>query len=231
MVNYQIITDKAALESYIDWLPSLQPHEKFYGCLFARKKYCVSIPWPGSDKSQLKRFTATKENLLYKIQQMECPIGSYEIKGQPIPQEALALYLHVNPRDMWRATIRSIGQLAKVVECNGKNSNPHQEVLSEIQKSVSKKRYIIFDLDSKEQDKLKTCLDIIGWKAQVLETRGGFHILVPTTQTKDMLDKRWYNKLSELCDVTGDNMSPIPGCTQGGFTPKMSTDCRWNITK
>lgn len=231
MTNYQIITDKAALETYIDWLPNLAEHEKFYGCLFARKKYCVNIPWPGSDKSQLKRFTATKENLLYKIQQMECPIGSYEIKGAAIPQEALALYLHINPRDMWRATLRSIGQLAKVIECDGKRSNPHQEVLSEIQKAASKKRYVIFDLDDKDVDKLTACLNIVEWKAQVMETRGGYHIFVPTSETKSIADKKWYTKISEYCDVTGDNMSPIPGCTQGGFTPKMSVDCIWNLTK
>ena len=136
--TYKIIHDINILQEYIKWLPDLNESEMFYGCLFARKKYCSNIPWPGGDKTQLKRFTAKKENLINKIRQMECPIGSYEIKNQSIPQEALALYLHINPRNLWKATIKSIGQLAKVIECDGRNSNPHQEVLSEIQKSVGK---------------------------------------------------------------------------------------------
>jgi hypothetical protein len=221
--TYKVIHDVAALKAYIEWLPELGPSEKYYGCLFARKKYCQSIPWPGSDKTQLKRFTATKENLLFKLRQLECPLGSFEIKGQAIPQDALALYLHVNPRDLWKATIKSIGQLAKVIECDGKTSNPHQEVLSEIQRSHGKKKYVVFDLDEKDQTKLRTIYETVDGHCEVMETRGGYHIFVPTAKARDITDKRWYNKVAELCDVTGDNMSPVPGCVQGGFVPKMLT--------
>lgn len=219
--TYKIIHDMDRLEAYVKWLPDLGPSEKYYGCLFGRKKYCQSIPWPGSDKTQLKRFTATKENLIYKIRQMECPIGAFEIKGQSIPQDALALYLHVNPRDLWKATIKSIGQLAKVIECDGKTSNPHQEVLSEIQRSHGKKKYVIFDLDEKDSGKLQRILDIVEGHAEVMETRGGYHIFVPTSKTNQITNKKWYNTIAEMCDVTGDNMSPVPGCIQGGFVPKL----------
>lgn len=219
MTNYSIILDEDILKSYIDWLPELEEHECFYGCLFARKKYCKSIPWPGTDKTQLKRFTAKKYNLLYKIRQLECPVGSYEIRGQEIPQDALALYLQINPRNLWKATIRSIGQLAKVIESNGKNANPHQEILSEIQRSSSKKKYIIFDLDEKSVDKLKECIAIVGNNCEVIETRGGYHILVIADKMRNFPNKKWYNDLQAKCDVTGDNLSPVPGCIQGGFMP------------
>lgn len=219
-MNYQIITDPIELKKFIDWLPDLKENEQFYGCLFARKKYCKSIPWPGSDKSQLKRFTAKKENLVSKIRQMECEVGSYEIKGQAIPQDALALYLHVNPRDLWKATIRSIQQLAKVIECSGHNANPHQEVLSEIQKSVGTKKYIVFDLDDKDSNILKKCVEKVDKLCDVIETRGGYHIFVHTATVKQITNKCWYRELEELCDVVGDNMSPVPGTYQGGFTPR-----------
>ena len=223
--NYKIILDEDLLKNYIEWLPELSEDECFYGCLFGRKKYCKSIPWPGSDKTQLKRFTAKKENLLFKIKQLECPVGSYEIKGQPIPQDALALYLQINPRNLWKATIRSIGQLAKVIECSGRSSNPHQEVLSEIQRSSSKKKYIIFDLDVKDFSALKECTSIVDNKCEVIETRGGYHILVIADKMKEFHNKKWYQELSSKCDVTGDNMSPVPGCIQGGFMPvKYSMD-------
>lgn len=217
--TYKIIHDSKLLKDYIDWLPDLNESEMYYGSLFARKKYCSSIPWPGGDKTQLKRFTAKKENLFNKIRQLECPIGSFEIKNQSIPQEALAIYLHVNPRNLWKATIKSIGQLAKVIECEGKNSNPHQEVLSEIQKSVGKKKYVIFDLDNKDIDVLKTCMNIVDGYCEIMETRGGYHIFIPTFKTNDIKNKKWYNEMSKYCDVSGDNMSPIPGCYQGGYMP------------
>lgn len=223
MTNYQIIINEQQLDEYIDWLPELGESEQYYGCLFARKKYCSSIPWPGSDKTQLKRFTARKENLKFKIRQMECAVGSYEIKGQAIPQDALALYLHINPRNLWKATIKSIGALAKVIECGGRNSNPHQEIMSEIQKSVGKKKYVIFDLDNKDIKLLNECMNIVERKCEIIETRGGYHILIPTSIT-NTLDRMWYNRLSEHCDVAGDNMSPAPGCTQGGFVPSLWKD-------
>lgn len=218
--NYQIIINEDTLKEYIEWLPDLGPSELYYGCLFARKKYCTSIPWPGSDKSQLKRFTARKENLLHKIKQLECPVGSYEMKGVAIPQDALALYLHVNPRNMWKATIKSISALAKVIECDGRTSNPHQEVMSEIQKSKGNVKYLIFDLDTKDQDVLQQCIDIVeGNVEKIMETRGGFHIFIPKDKVKSITNKKWYTDLSAITDVTGDNMSPVPGCIQGGFVP------------
>lgn len=222
-MNYKIILNEDVLKNYIEWLPELEEHEAYYGCLFARKKYCTSIPWPGSDKSQLKRFTAKKHNLLSKIKQMECPVGSYEIKGQPIPQEALALYLHVNPRNLWKATIKSIGQLAKVIECDGRTSNPHQEVMSEIQKSLGKKKYAIFDLDKKDKGCVEIISETVDNYCDIMETRGGYHILVHLSKAKDIRMKHWYQAISgvEGVDVTGDNMSPVPGCVQGGFMPQL----------
>ena len=55
--TYKIIHDINKLQEYINWLPDLNESEMFYGCLFARKKYCSSVPWPGGDKTQLRRFT------------------------------------------------------------------------------------------------------------------------------------------------------------------------------
>ena len=224
-MNYKIINDEAALTSFIDWLPELKPNEIFYGCLFARKKYCPDLVH-SSDKTQLKRFTFRKDNFHEKIKQLECEVGSYSLKGRPVPQEALVLYCTPNPRDQRRATFASIRELLALVESDAVNFNLHQEVMSNIQRSKGTTHFVDFDFDLADKS---TMMEFVGKINEVLpteatsiiETRGGIHCLVhPPVATKH--DKKWYPELRELgqLDQVGDQLIPVVGCTQGGFTPK-----------
>lgn len=220
---YQIITDEPALKSFIEWLPELAPHEKYYMCLFSRKKYCREAPWIKSDKTQMKRFLTDKSRMLDKIKQLECPIGAFSYDGKAIPQESLALYITPNPRDMWKAVPRSIKALATVIECSGQTSNPHQEVMSEIHRTCGQKVFIDFDIDSKDKETIKTAINLVDGKCEVLETRGGYHLIIKTKNAKaGFSEKLWYKKLTALADVSADpnSMIPVVGCTQGMFTPK-----------
>jgi hypothetical protein len=220
METYQIITDEKALREYIDWLPDCQEHEQFYLTLFARKKYCPSVKWIKSDKGQLCRKTSKKEFIFDKIAQMECKLGAYKMDGNPVPQEALACYISVSPRDLWKATVRSIGQLAKVLECNGKNSNPHQEVMSEIQRVPGTRKFVMFDIDEKNDDVLREVVSTVDGYCDVVETRGGYHVFVRKDSIDKITDKMWYKKIANHSDVTGDAMSVPCGTFQGGHTPK-----------
>ena len=223
---YQIILDEDELNRFIDWLPDLEENEAYYCALFTRKKYSDTDkhPWIKADKNHIKRFTSTKERLVDKIKQLEVPIGNFVVKGKEktrfvVPQDSLALYITPNPRDLWKATIQGICDLAQVVKCQGKNSNPHQEVLSTIQRSHSSpKRVVTFDIDEKDDKILDEVVKICGMAVDVVETRGGYHILV---HSKEMpKHEKWYQKLSKFADVTGDALLPIPGTFQGGFCPK-----------
>jgi hypothetical protein len=222
-MNYTIITDEALLSEFIqNTLPELAPHEQFYCCLFARKKYCPDAGLK-NDKAQLKRFTSTKEKLLCKIKQLQCPAGSYMAGDIEVPQEALALYISPNPRDLWKATLRSISQFAMLAEGEGRNSNPHQEVLSVIQRTKSKTHWVTFDIDEKGEEVLKKVDEALGGDMAcrlVLETRGGYHVLVRPSLVPEGVRNSWHKKLAEMADVTGDAMIPMPGTYQGGFTPR-----------
>jgi len=231
-MNYEIIKDIALLEDFLNFLPDLEPHEQFYVCLFSRSKYCNSISGIThikTDKQQLKRFTATKETLIPKIQQLECPLGTYYQKQIQIPQESLALYINPNPRDFIKATRNGLIRFAHLVgeQYSSNRYNPHQEIMSEIQKAKSRMVYFDMDIDGMLLETLdytkKLIADIINLDClNFLQTRGGFHILVELSRIDKQYSKTWYNNMSALLDIDikGDCMMPIPGCTQGNFTPK-----------
>lgn len=223
---YNIIADEALLREFIDWLPDCEVHEAYYLTLFCRKKYCPEMPWIKSDKGQLGRKTSTKEYLYDKIAQFECKFGAYRMEGNPVPQEALACYVSAAPRDLWKATVRSIGKLAQVLECKNLESNPHQEVMSEIQKNPGHKKYVMFDIDDKDPDLLQKCIDFCDGYCDVTETRGGYHLFIHKAAVKLITNKMWYTCIAKHSDVTGDAMTPPWGTIQGGHIVKPIYRCK-----
>lgn len=230
MELYKVLTDEKALHNFIDWLPDLKDHEKFYFCLFARKKYCKELV-KSNDKTQLKRFLATKENIVKKIKQLELPLGRWTLKDAEAPQESLVLYMLPNPRCMIKAT-QYLGKKCWDLH-RSSNHNIVAEALSAAQKSKSRNYVVDFDVDDKEVDlnKIKEIFWENTYKGikiyNILETRGGYHILVKPEvaslwRKSNNLNPNWFVKITEMfpVDQGGDQMIPVPGCIQGGFTPK-----------
>lgn len=224
-MNYQIIKDADKLKEFIEWLPEEQENEQFYVTLFSRKKYCSELK---SDKAQLKRFTSKKKYLFNKISQLEIPLGYYKQDDLEIPQEALALYITPNPRNLEKATRNALKKFADVVTEEYNGYNPHQLVMSEIQTACGKVHFIDFEFDISKEDinfKLQEIGNIIPTDSySIVKTRGGFHLLVrPDKAVSLTVNKNWHGQLSKLANVdkTGDLLLPVVGCSQGDFVPEL----------
>lgn len=224
-MTYKIIQDENLLDQFIDWLPELQPNEVFYACLFARKKYSPEMV-QSSDKTQLKRFLAKKTTLKDKIRQLECPVGSYALKGRPVPQESLVLYLNPNPRDVVRATYSGIKELVDLLQNRSVGFNPVQEIMSCVQRSKSRTVWFDVDIDENDPAILAETIDKIRGSInpdclKFVKTRGGIHCLVEVNKIEKSFAKSWHNDICSLpnVDQTGDQLLPVVGCCQGGFVP------------
>lgn len=229
MTNYTTIVDKYELEKFIEWLPELNADETYYYSLLARNKYVrdIGIGTMNSDKHQCARFVSNKERLALKLGQTECPVGTYGIKDIRVPQEALASYITINPRSHTKAAKAMLKRMADVVADNEPSPNVYQESLTALHKSISRKIFTDIDFDVKGNERayiLSEVREIINPSAvQVLLTRGGFHLIVRLDAIEKQYVKSWYLAMQKLpgVDIVGDNMIPIPGTYQGGFTPRM----------
>ncbi len=224
-MNYKIIADEQALLEFIEWLPSLNQSETFYLSLLARSKYLADKTILKGDKCSLRRVTSDKKYLYRKIKQMECEVGAYEQDGVAIPQAALALYITINPRCQVQAAKRSLKQLADVITAPYNGYNIHQLALSNIQQSMSRKVFFDIDYDHvKYEDVLPQLEGKINFESlYVLQTHGGFHLLVELEKVHKQFTKTWYKHLTGIhgADVTTTDLVPVCGAYQGGFIPKL----------
>lgn len=242
MNNYTLVTNEKNVKEFIDWLPDLGDNQCYFLCLLARNKYTeVSI----KTIQLAKKVITNKLLLLDVIKRLEIPTGYYKQniidKETEIPQEAMSVYIHITPRDLKEATKQTAKEcINRVFDYTGK-FRPDQIALSSIQncrapKSNLDRYYVGFDIDTKDVDisKIDQCLpkytEYGSEVYRVLETRGGYHILVDPKAAKETMSSKhgsnyksnWYNVISRTFNVdsSGDQMIPVPGTYQGGFTPK-----------
>jgi hypothetical protein len=220
-MNYKIIHDEAKLDEFLTFLPDLQDGEVYYVSLFGRHKYCPALP--NKYDNQLSRFISQKDTLKEKIRRLESPVGSYCRDGITVPQEALALYIGLNPRSLIEANKNLLKELAERFADGKTNFNPISLANTCVHRATDRKVLIDFDYDNISPNahlaKLNSLLPENSFK--ILVTKGGFHLVVILEYVK-LLRNNWYKELVALenCDVKGtDTLSPVPGCTQGNFCP------------
>lgn len=218
---YEIIKDETALREFIEWLPDHSDEECYMYALFCRPKYADSMRKSGGG-NLLFRGISDKKSLFRKFQQLECPIGAYQKKDEIVPQESLALYIGVNPRSLYKASLNTLSSLVENIKKDHRTASPHKEALSCIQTSPADKVFIDFDVDDKEEGTLPMIREILdGISPEIIETRGGYHVLVRTKNIPEIKDKNnWYNRMARISDAIGDVLVPCVGAVQSSFIPK-----------
>ncbi len=220
---YSLVSDVDKLNEFIDWLPDLEDGEVYFLTLFARKKW-FSMPIKG-DKAQLKRFYSDKQYLLRKIRQLEVKFGAYKFDDYEVPNEALGVYISVNPRSYKKAMFEVSKELM-VASFENKVVNPVDISLTAIQRNSSKRRFAIYDFDGVTPEKIINEIkhrEIINLDAlSIVKTRGGFHLFVNYSK----MDHKYKNPFAKFRDLegvdinaSGDCLTPLVGCFQGGFSP------------
>jgi len=201
MSYYKIINNESVLENFIDWLPDLEDNQVFFLALQTRHKYNPDIR-----DTMLRRFTATKNNMVAKIKELELRLGAWSVKGVPLSLDDLVLYINPNPRCMLKANV-GMGQHCWKLKDSSK-FNLESEALSFIQKSKAYTFVVDFDIDIKEGETytfikegevdfsfLKKMFPVArsGFDSpyRVLKTRGGYHLLV-NPRVADLQIKSFY---------------------------------------
>lgn len=218
-MQYKVLLNETKLDNFINFLPDLEANEVYYLSLFARHKYSLSMP--NLKDNQLARFTSSKETLKEHVLRLECSFGGYKRDGIDVPQEALALYIALNPRNIVKANKELLVELAKCFADGKADFNPLSIARTAVHHATNRKVFVDFDYDFIEPEThlpaIKEALPDNAFK--ILKTRGGFHVLVLLANAPKT---NWFKALGNLegCDVKGSNtLIPVPGCTQGGFCP------------
>lgn len=233
---YKIVIDQKELDRFIDFLPYLTPDEKFYVTLFARKKYTTDVRFK-SDKNQLKRLVINRQDLSSELRKLEVADGLYKFNDIPIPQEMLAVYINPNPRSMYKSSLELLSRTAKNLRDGLPLGNPKAEAMNCLQSTPSRKLFFDIDIDIVpgeifEHHELIRWIednDIINLNSlEIIQTRGGYHILITHELIDPKYSKKWYGGFNNLINpkkfsvmMNSDNLIPIPGCVQGNSVPRL----------
>jgi hypothetical protein len=221
-MNYKILLNEIEFDKFVGFLPELQDNEVYYLSLFSRHKYCVNLP--NTKDNQLVRFTSSKRDLKEKVRRLECPVGGYKRDGIDVPQEAIALYIAINPRNLVKANKNLLVELATRCSEGKFDFNPLSLARTAVHHATDRKIFVDFDYDGINPEEyvsqIKELLPDNSFR--IVKTRGGFHLLVVLDKVKE-LKVNWFKTLAALngCDVRGSNtLTPVVGCVQGDFVPK-----------
>ncbi len=239
---YSLIKNEEETKHFIEKvLQPLNNDEVYIVVLNARKKYCPTI----SSSMEVVSRDIIRNNdtnkIMRKLKKMSIVEGLYTDKNEDIiPNEAFALYILPEPRSMLKAYMeftKNINEwnyenLIKSNIIEGSNLELYRKLdlklFSAIHKSRSRSKYFIIDIDKKDKDLLENVLNFMHIQTIdpykniqfISETRGGYHVILNRNEETGKAIHEITKRKFEFVEFRKETMTPIVGCSQGGFIVK-----------
>jgi hypothetical protein len=210
---YNFIYDESQVERFAKLIDTENTLQQVY--LQARRKY----------NKELKKdcfittntfFKASPSYFLNRIKRYEVEVGSYKDHDKEIPEDCFAIYSSTNPCSGKKSVGKFVEECVQSFIQDKKRifEHPHRELDSFIMSTNERVNILTMDIDCKEDYKeVKEFLitENIPTLA-VIETRGGYHVLVKPDNNISKLQKKFGGKIQ-----IKNLYCPIPGTLQGGF--------------
>jgi len=255
---YKFIYDLEELKKFYDIiLPPLNDNEVYFISLSARKKYLPSDMknlLDGSSEMFERRLIDEKDwnMFLRTIKRYECNDGAYTNKeGIEYPNDAMIVYMNFNPCNIIKAyeefIMKSTQNMMNLAL--GKGSDPkyfkriNHALMTAMHHSRGTKHYVDIDIDYKPGMKitskgklvLEQILSVLkqnNVKFFVIDTHGGYHVLMFTETIRFNYANEMKNILLDNSDIlddimpNGQGMIPLPGCSQADYV----VSCKYNLS-
>lgn len=248
MTTHSLIHNREDIYTFASLFHIEKKHLALCLNLTMRKKY---YPIPSSGTNIINRIIITGgkdfENKLYQaILKLEPPVGSYIDGDVIVPNEALALYALLEPKDTIKALSRTMAKCVEAMTDLEEMPNAYSLYRTEIGKcSIKNKKYRQIDLDTKDIDKINIVNSMLKrlnvFIIICIETRGGFHIVYTARHDDIYLGKDINRELYAFkqttafekenieghmvkdywFSITSDPNIIVPGVYQGGFPARI----------
>lgn len=203
--NYQIIYDQQQVYDFAQlFIPESIQHLIVIR-LMSRRKYFPSLPKSkyilnetfisGIPKDNISARHLASFDFVKKLYRLHVPIGSYtDSNNNPIPQDSLALYTLISPKDPVKAMSQTLNKCLDKLLISQEINKPYNLYRNEISKTDAKinkfdtkinkfDKLVVIDLDTKDSDNIKLVNEIL-IKANIIphlkmciETKNGYHLV------------------------------------------------------
>lgn len=239
-------------------LVPLEKDEIYFISLSARNKYLSQEDREKYALSRTEMFArevvTTNNSWDYVFRKLDGLLKAKRTKtGFPFPTSALVTYVNINPSSAIKAVLQFKKELMEIEEnlfrkvlINNNDVNDFDydffkkaksKLFNAYQRQTSRKCFVDIDVDIKNEKILKILLDsLTKYKSEyaVIETRGGYHIMVKSsTLSGNFLYKSVDEAKDEASRIYGreieimfnkNAMVPVPGTMHGDFYVKLVED-------
>lgn len=247
MEYIKVIGNITTVESFIETLLKIPKDDQVYvAMLIARRKYGGGVTRSEETLDSCFLKHSTYKEMIRRIKRFEVSTECYvdKAKGTPIPQENYATYIHLRPKSMANALIELNGDIMKeMLEITrspdriSRLRNVDRWLLSKVCKSGTGSKFTIVDVDNKLlYPKVLKLLDYyklpIRW---ITETRGGYHIILPSGPHLENFYKivapLFKEDFNSEVEILPEPITPICGTYQGGFLTRPVDIDKWDIKR